>query len=395
MKLNTKSIASLLAVIPMSLLSLSFAQGENLVSNGSFESTTGKAKKLGAIDVATGWVSPTGVRADLFAPGAKVPDISTPNNIYGTEEPKEGSNYAGIVAYSYNDKMVRSYIMTKFATPLKKGMTYCVSFNVSLAELSKYASNQLGAHISKKPFGTEEKSSIIEKTHILHPENKTYNAMYGWDKVCATFVAEGGEKYITIGNFSNNDKTKNEKTKKPDNVKGTVIIAAYYYIDDVSVTLMESGQTCECGLPVVEEEEVSNLIYQRSVVLNDKMTPTQKIEAQANYFGFGKDKLQPAGIASLDLIIAEMKANPTLKLEISGYADSKEIEKAEEKAIYADMDKKRIAAVVAYLKEKGIGEYRLIQTPKGNSESNPEINDTDEEDVKMAKNRRVTFKVVK
>ena len=90
-----------------------------------------------------------------------------------------------------------------------------------------------------------------------------------------------------------------------------------------------------------------------------------------------------------------MKANPTFKLEIAGYADAKEIEKAEEKPIYADMDKKRIAAVVAYLKEKGIAENRLIQTPKGNSESNSEINDTDEEDVKMAKNRRVTFKVVK
>lgn len=394
MKSNTKSIATILALIPMSLLSLTtFGQGENLVENGSFESTAGKAKKLGAIDMATGWVSPTGVRADLFTPASKVPDISTPTNIYGTEEPKDGQNYAGIVVYSFNDKMPRSYIMTKFTTPLKKGMSYCVQFNISLAELSKYSANQIGAHISKKPFGTEEKSSIIEKTHVLQADNKVFNAMYGWDKVCATFVAEGGEKYMTIGNFSNNENTRNEKNKKPDAVKGTPIIASYYYVDDVSVTLVETGQTCDCGGPEIDEEAVSNTIYQRSVALTDKMTPTQKIELQAAYFGYGKDQLQPSGTASLDLIAAEMKANPTLKLEISGYTDEKEVEKANEKPAFADMDKKRVAAVVTYLKEKGIAESRLISAPKGNSEENPDINEGDEADLKMAKNRRVVFKV--
>lgn len=395
MKSNTRSIATVLAIIPMSLLSLTFGQAENLVENGGFESTTGKAKKLGAIETANGWVSPTGARADLFSPGPKIPDISTPTNIYGTEEPKDGKNYAGIVAYSYNDKMPRTYIMAKLATPLKKGMSYCVQFNVSLAELSKYACNQIGAHLSSKPFGTEEKSSIIAETHVVHPDNRVFNAMYGWDRVCGTFVAKGGEKYITIGNFTNNDNTKNEKVKKPDNIKGTVLIASYYYIDDVSVTLVESGQKCDCGGPVIDEETVSSTIYQRSVVLNDKMTPTQKIEVQANYFGFGKDQLQPAGFASLDIIVAEMKANPTLRIEVSGYTDEKEIAKSQEKPAYANMDTKRITTVVNYLKEKGIPESRIVKSPKGNSEQNPDITASDEEDLVMAKNRRVTFKVVK
>lgn len=379
----------------MSLLSLTFGQGENLVENGSFESTTGKAKKLGAIETANGWVSPTGVRADLFTPAAKVPDIGTPTNIYGMEDPKDGKNYAGIVAYSYNDKMPRSYLMAKLATPLKKGMSYCVQFNISLAELSKYSSNQIGAHISAKPFGTEEKSSIIAETHILQPDNKVFNAMYGWDKVCGTFVAKGGEKYITIGNFTNNDNTKYDKAKKPDNVKGTVLIASYYFVDDVSVSMIETGQKCDCGGPVIEEEPVSSTIYQKSVVLNEKMTPTQKIEVQANYFGFGKDQLQPAGIASLDIIVAELKANPTMRIEISGYSDAKEVEKAAEKPAYADMDQKRITTVVNYLKEKGIPQSRFVTVPKGSSEQNPDINPSDEEDLKMAKNRRVTYKVIK
>jgi outer membrane protein OmpA-like peptidoglycan-associated protein len=125
------------------------------------------------------------------------------------------------------------------------------------------------------------------------------------------------------------------------------------------------------------------------------MTSIQKIEVQANYFGFGKNILQPADMASLDLIATELKANPTYKLEISGFADETEIAKGEVKPIYADMDKKRIATVKQYLKDKGIAETRMIEAPKGNSEQNPDINEVDEEDLKMAKNRRVTFKVIK
>jgi OmpA-OmpF porin, OOP family len=82
-----------------------------------------------------------------------------------------------------------------------------------------------------------------------------------------------------------------------------------------------------------------------------------------------------------------------MKLQINGYSDAKEDEVGVEKAQYAGMDSKRVNAVMAYLMEKGIAENRLIASPQGSTETNPEITDTDEEDLKMAKNRRVTFKV--
>jgi OmpA-OmpF porin, OOP family len=392
MKSNSKSISTWLKVLPLTVLSFSaFAQNENIVQNGSFESTTNKPKKLGQIELATGWISPTGVRADLFAPAAKVPEIGTPDNAYGTEEPAEGRNYAGIVAYSYNDKIPRSYVMAKMTVPMKKGMKYCVSFNASLSELSKYASNQLGAHISKKAFGTAEKSSIIEKTHVVHPDNKVLNALYGWEKICGTYVAEGGEKFITIGNFTTNENTKNEKNLK-QTYKGTPVIGAYYYIDDVSIVLLEEGQKCECEKEE-DPDEVSATIYQKAVTVNSSMSPTQKIEAQGVYFAFGKNKLQPAAYTALDLIYAEMKANPTMKLQINGHMDVKETEKAEEKPQYQDLDKSRSSVVYNYLVEKGIPEGRLIITPQGSSDPNNEGSSDEEEDLKLAKNRRVSFKV--
>lgn len=396
MKLNTKSIATILTIIPMSLISFgTIAQTENLVQNGSFESLSGKARKLGAIDAATGWVSPTGARADLFTPVAKVEDINTPVNIYGQEEPKDGSNYAGIVAYSYNDKMPRTYLMTKLDAPLKKGMTYCVKFNIVLAELSKYAISEVGAHISKKPFGTDEKTSIIDKTHIKHGRNKVFNGMYGWDLICSSFVAEGGEKYITIGNFTNNKDIEPSKNKKPAETRGNPIIAAYYYVDDVVVTLVKDGSECDCGAGEASIREVSNTVYAKTVQLTDKMTPEQKVAAQTLYFGFGKSVIQPAGNVSLDLILTLMKENPNTMLEITGHADDNEVQEGAKNSIYADMDQKRMDKVKAFFIENKIPENRIIMKAVGSSSPSDEVYDTDSDDLKMAKNQRVTFKMTK
>ena len=141
--------------------------------------------------------------------------ILTGGNIYGKEDPKHGQNYAGIVGYSYNDKVPRSYLTTTLSKPLVKGLKYCFSMHINLAEASKYASNQIGAHFSKKGLESEDKKALINASHILHSQKKIVNAMYGWEKICGTYIAEGGEKYITIGNFSTN-----ESTQKRDELIG-------------------------------------------------------------------------------------------------------------------------------------------------------------------------------
>lgn len=390
---NLKKFSSIV-LIGLSTVS-SFAQeGENLVPNGSFEATDGKVKKLGGIESATGWTSPTGARADLFTP-SKVPDINTPNNLYGKEEAKEGTNYAGIVGYSFGNKVPRSYLMVKLDAPLKKGMKYCVKFNVSLAEGSKYASNNIGANLSKKPFATEEKTIIKDVAHVLHPENdmKKFNQMFSWDQVCGTFTAEGGEKYLTIGNFYADDKTKQENNKKPKDVKVDQVIAAYYYIDNVSIVMLNDGEKCDC-IVAEDNSEFSTTIYQKAVILNDKMTVNQKIDKQQVFFAFGKTSLTPSGKESLDFIAEQLKANPTMKIEVQGYSDPEEDKVGVEKPQYAEMSRKRVDAVIVYLTEKGIDASRIIGVDKGSENPNDEISDSDDEDLKMAKNRRVFFRAI-
>lgn len=396
MKLNSIKRVTLVFVSALFVVGSTFAQeGENLLSNGGFEATDGKIKKLGGITSATGWYSVTGVPADLFSE-SKIPDINVPVNKYGKETPKEGGNYAGIVAFSYGNKVPRSYLKVKLDTPMKKGMRYCVKFYVSLGESSKYASNNLGAHFSKKDIQVDQKVPyVVDKNVpvILHPNNDTekLNQMFNWEQICGTYEADGGEKYMLIGNFYGDNVTKYETNKKPKDFAKDQLIAAYYYIDDVSVIMLETNERCNC---VVEDKnEYSTMVYQKAIVLNDKMTSTQKVEAQQCFFSFGKTNFSPLGKESLDLIVAEMKANPSMRLEIMGHSDKEEDKVGAEKQDYADMSNKRINAVILYLTENGIEEGRLIPSPQGSEIPSEEIYEADEPDLKMAKNRRVTFKV--
>jgi len=396
MKFNSKNMKNSIALAMIGLsATLSFGQeAENLISNGSFESVDKQPKKLGAIDNAIGWYSPTGAKADLFTPNKKLVDIDVPANKFGTEEAKEGQNYVGIVTYSHNNKVPRSYVSNKVQVPLKKGEKYCVQFYVSMSEASTYASNQIGAHFSKKAFGTEVLESIIEKTHVVDDNNKIFNAPFGWDRVCGTYVAEGGEKFITIGNFSTNENTKNARNKKNSSSKVALVAAAYYYLDNVSVTLIDENNACDCA-PIDPTSGFSKTVYQKAVNLTDKMTLEQKVERLSVFFGFGKTDITTASEEALGLLVAELKANPNVKLQINGFADEAEVKASEDNNFFQEMDSKRVNSIYNYLVEKGIPEARLIASPQGSSDKSKEIVESDEEDIIQAKNRRVEFLIRK
>ena len=391
---STTSTIKLISTITFSVLSvISFGQDEdNLVANPSFESVGKKPKKLGAIENATSWSSPTGEAADFFVNG-KNPDIATPSNVYGKEDPREGENYVGIIAYNKNKKEAysRSYIMSKLEAKHKKGNRYCVKFNVSLAEASKYAVNNIGAKLSKKPLvGTK---AIIEEPSLEHFDNykKIMTARYNWTEICGVVQAKGGEKYITLGNFRDQEITKWAKMKPDPKLKVSLLpYYAYYYLDDISIKLLNKGESCNCQ---ADEggNEYSTTIYQKAVNLIETATAEDKIEAQETFFAFGKYKLTSDGKSSLDMISEVLKENPSFKLQINGHNNVIEDNVGAENDYYADMDNKRIGVVIKYLIEKGIPESRLIASQKGSSKPNKETREEDSDDLKMAKNRRITF----
>lgn len=262
---------------------------------------------------------------------------------------------------------------------------------ISLAEGSKYATNNLGINFHKKQPKQEEAKTIVEKTAILHNQAKMVNATYGWEKVCGTYISEGGEEFITIGNFTATDKSKIEKTLKIKDYKGVISEFAYYYVDNISVVMVEQKSACDCG----NQESNKDTYYHKIIMLEEKMTPTKRIEAHTAFFPFGKYELQETNRSTIDAVIREMKANPTFIVELFGHLDINEAELATKKPLFADLANRRIREVMKYMIENGIDEKRLISTPKDEKEPNEEILEDDDEDLKLAKNRRVMFIVKK
>lgn len=369
-----------ISILTLSLVFSVNAQGDNeMIENGSFEQLEGKIKKAGSIEVAVDWMSPTKTPADLFATRVKT-GFSVPNNPYGREEAHEGENYAGITTFSYGDKVPRTYLSTKLNTPMRKGLKYAVKFYVCLSEGSKYASNNVAANFSKKQWSINENKSIIGESSVLDVENVIFNAMFGWDQVCGVYTAKGGEKFLTLGNFSTNSNTKNERMKKPKKFSGKQVVSSYYYIDNISVTLIEEESECECES---DKAEVASTVYSSAPINPEGMTPEMIAKFSVIYFASNKSVIEAGQERHLDNIADIMLTQANYKLTLKIHMDTDEVSRPK----IEGLDKLRGEGVKKYLKSKGIDGSRI--TFKLLKDSQPKSKG--ETDLSKAKNRRVKF----
>ncbi len=225
---------------------------QNLVPNGDFENYTVCPFTSGDIEKAFPWFQPyIGVGSsstDYFNScnnsinGA----FGVPANFVGYNYAKSGAGYAGIVTYSGGSNW-REYLEIELTDTLAFGIQYCVSFYVNRAEDFNYTADKIGAYLSidsltyfNPPFGV--------LALIPQMENSNGNFLtdtVNWTLIQGNFISTGGEKFLTIGNF-NDDQQTNVVT-----IQSTGQIAAYYYIDDVSVV----QGLCTVGL---EEAEVKS-----------------------------------------------------------------------------------------------------------------------------------------
>jgi len=412
MKFQTMPIRSFLFACSVLALSTTvLAQkgkktNEKEIVNITFEGASEDLTELGGIAAAgKGISSPTELQADLFSKNA-TGDIGIPANVYGSEEPttENGGNvYAGIVTYKPG-KLAgeRSYITIqlmqgKEPVTLKKGLTYCVEYSVSLSESSKFANNNLGVYFSKDmPANGEPGAIYMAGDHVMKAQlNKVYNGFFGWEKVCNTYTAKGDEKFLTIGNFDRNENTQFQAVKKPKDAEADALTHAYYYIDNIIVRLVDNPSECACfnAKPPKIEDSFSTLVFDKTPEVNDKMNTDKKIAAQTIYFRAGKSSLTENARVNLDFIVAQMNANPSLRIEITGHNDALEIKAGAENEEYLDMDRKRVAAAVKYLVNNGISEDRIVKSYKSDTVPSTEIGEDDDQEVKDAKNRRVEFSV--
>lgn len=260
---------------------------------------------------------------------------------------------------------------------------YCVKMHVMLSMLSKYSANNIGIYISKKPLTPEEIESGELEPQVIHSKNKIFDEQFDWTPICQTYIAEGGEQYITIGNFAKEDETLNEKMKKPKGITGMQARGAYYYIDEVSVENMAGVAECDCELDAAGK--ALNVVYSVETSSEMEMDVSEEIERTRIYFDDGSDLVSELAMADIEKIAEMLKEHPKYKVKITGHTDP-----VEEAKITGDVSLGRANAVKDALVELGVPENKLLVV--GVQDFEPITSDVTS--AGQAQNRRVMFKVI-
>lgn len=190
---------------------------QELVPNGSFESVVDTGFRVEI----SNWYSPNNSSPDFLHPlnDSSVSQdgyISAPSSYMGTYYAHTGQAYAGLALIFLTPPLVMEHIQVKLLKPMTKGETYNVSFWVKPAYLfSDYFTASLGAYFSSdtilKSKGVlemldGEKTGYLEimspnLTSSISSSTDSVLSDTSWFCISGTYIASGGERYMTIGMF--------------------------------------------------------------------------------------------------------------------------------------------------------------------------------------------------
>lgn len=343
----------------LSILCLGRAMSQNLVENPSFEAFLECPDHLGNFgEDLKYWSVPTQGTTDYFNSCSL--SMGVPVNFMGEQTAKFGEAYLGFYMYAPED--YREYIQGELKEPLKKGVVYTLSFYISLAENSDHVVRDFDVLFSTKPIGIKIKKGLT-KWQLSKIEDNIFTAVEilgndfitddnAWTKISTTFLATGGEKFITIGNFKNNASTRRQRLVKEKNVNG-----AYYFLDMVYVG--EGMQTYTLDEPHIFENV---------------------------HFNFDEFHLGEKGEQEIMRVYNYLQSDSSLNIVINGYTDN-----LGTSSYNMDLSVKRAMSVANRLIQLGLAGQRIAYNGFGAAQ--PLVNNEDEEG--RARNRRVEFIISK
>lgn len=379
----------------LSLFLTSQLSAQNLVNNSDFSSADKAPNGISKIDCSTGWTNGNSGTADFFHIDAKkCSQTWIPNNTAGSQDVNGGSGYAGIIAF-YDDESLTTmdgklmysngynryseYISSKLTSPLQAGKSYLVKFRVSLAENSGRAVNGLGAYFSKEVMASESNSFIkaepqVKSSSIIKSTDK-------WVEISGSFIAVGGEEYITIGLFNGVDQAERAVPVNVTNNK-----RAYYYIDGVSVVSGDFKDRDDDGVEDSKDKcpDIKGLAKFDGCMLSPDEIAIIKDASAHIYFKTGSAEIKEESFKDLDKLVEILKKHPEVKARVEGHTDN--TGNADNNLT---LSQKRAKSVADYLVSHGEPEDHI--SSEGYGITKPvATNDTPEG---RAKNRRVEIAV--
>jgi Secretion system C-terminal sorting domain len=280
---------SLSLIIFLTCIGLCLRAQVNYVLNPSFELQSACPGATNEIQLATYWqqldsVPYSGSSVNSFWASNPVlcsPDychtcsgtyaIHVPNSEFFYHYPRTGNGmisenmyFDEVATTGEYSKYYREYTQGHLYKPLTAGKSYCVTFFVSVEQVSGYVINHIGALLDDGSIDSMQDSvgcarpqttdtpQVVEESIIADTNGWSTMSLYyytsaemlgdsslydsSWVKIQGSFTATGTERFIAIGNFS--DKAHTTAYLLPSNPFGGFKPGgdwAYYFIDDVSV----------------------------------------------------------------------------------------------------------------------------------------------------------------
>jgi len=169
--------------------------------------------------------------SDYYNNCSSIINVQIPLNFVGYQFPKDGNAYSGFLLAYYTNAYTDSkeYIEVKLKNNLIKGKKYCIDYYYSAtAQITpfNYYPLEIGALFTDtlvyrlSGINTQQPQNIYAIPQVSQQLPLVMDTV-NWIKVSGSFIAKGGEQYLTIGNFQNTDTLSNK--------------SVYVYIDDVKL----------------------------------------------------------------------------------------------------------------------------------------------------------------
>ncbi len=237
----------------------------NLVANPSFEDTVRCPNNTASMLIPSAcknWYDPDSASSDYFN-SCTSNLVGVPTNFAGWQNPRTGAAYSGFRVFPSGE-----YIQEKLDSVLYSNHTYCIEFYISLSNNANIATNNIGMYISDTTPPTPIPPNPFTNCTPQINDTTIISDTLGWTKVSGKYIAHGGEKYITIGNFFSDAQT--DTTWVAHQNGGNL---GYYYIDDVSIV------DCTPGLGINELTDINTLTISPNPATNEiKITTNDNLK---------------------------------------------------------------------------------------------------------------------
>ncbi|MFK7772206.1 MAG: hypothetical protein AB8F94_08700, partial [Saprospiraceae bacterium] len=218
-----------------------YLHAQNLVPNPSFEDNSGCPNLTTNYSIVDDWYNPTILTPDYFNScyTGPAPGTSVPNNYFGYQPALTGQAYSGMYVSAAGGSNSREYIQIMLASPLVAGACYQVEMYSNPANFGipiAFGISHVGMYFSATPPSVTAPSAIYVTPQVYYTEAVTDTI--NWTLLSGTFIAAGGEQYLTIGNFA---QFGTYEVVALDASNTNPNGPSYYYIEDVKVELAPGG----------------------------------------------------------------------------------------------------------------------------------------------------------